>query len=154
MRDYQSIYVTAVLRADLAVTDCLIPVRVNNSLSNDLVSTKPGPYFGPRDPIGSAKKQDANTDNWEHVVGIALCVPVRGWWDEGHNGQKDVGEKENNCNGKISVERRCPVLRLAVVQIDETSSNEAVDPSSWIGIATYREETLARIFLERNCTSC
>ena len=54
--------------------------------------------------------------------------------DIGHNGQEGVGSELEMTDGKAGVPGGRPVLPLLVLEIDETSSDEAVDPCSRVGL--------------------
>lgn len=119
----------------LAVPNNLIAVLVDNPLRNDLMPAHGRPKLGPQPPVGGAKKQDGNANDGEDVVRISVAVPVSLGRDEWHNRQEHVAKEEDDGDGEVGVPPRCPLFLLVVVQIDETRSDEAVDPGAGVGVS-------------------
>ena len=55
-------------------------------------------------------------------------------WDEGYNGQEDVGSEVEKTDGKDCVPGGRPILALPILEIDETGSYGPIDPCSRVGV--------------------
>jgi len=90
-------------------------------LWNDLVSANLQPYTSPEEPVEGTSEKHTDTNDGENEVRIPIRILHTIRRDEGHNGQ------EGMTGGR-------PVLSLLVPEIDETSSDEPVDPCAGVGV--------------------
>jgi hypothetical protein len=127
----------------LDIPDMLITLRVFISLTNNLVSAKLRPYFGPAEPVYYTKEQDSDANNGKHDPRVAFGVSVAIRRDKRYEREEDIGEEIDDRDGQVSVPRRFPSLALIEVQVNETGGDEAVDPGTGIGIEI-RDEIVSR----------
>lgn len=92
----------------------------------------PRPHLGPQRPVKGAKEKDRNTHDGEHIVRVSVGVPVSIGGDERYEDEEEVRQQEDDNDRQVRVPAGCPVLLLAVVQVDEAAGDEAVDPGAGV----------------------
>lgn len=122
------------LNSNLTVSDNLGTILIKTPISNNLVASNTRKNLCPETPVNTSKDQDTNTNNREDVVRVPIRVDISIRWNEGNNGEEDVGENVDDRDGEVGVPRGRPVLRLFVMEVDETSGDEAVDPRAGISV--------------------
>ena len=127
--------VSSIPRADLTVPHCFATINlINVPLWNDFISPNLRPYTSPESPIDGASEEHTNTNDGKDEVRVPVGILHAIGRDEGHDGQESVGSEVEETDGKKSVPGRRPVLALLVLEVDKTSSDEAVDPRAGIGV--------------------
>src|SRR5690242_6973444 len=109
-------------------------LRVLVPLRYDLVPAQLGPHLCPAEPVEHTEEQDADTNNREDVVRVAICVPGAGRRNEGHDGQENVGGEVKHGNRQVCVPWGLPALLLRVMQVDQASGDKSIDPGTGVGV--------------------
>ena len=121
--------------ADLTVPDRFTTINlINVPLWNDLVAPNLRPYTGPEEPVEGSSEKHTNTNDGENEVGIPVGILDAVGRNEGHDGQEYIGSEVEEADGKEGVPRRRPILALPVLEVDETSGDETVDPRAGVGV--------------------
>lgn len=120
------------LDSNLAVSDNLRPILIKAAISNNLVTSNSRKNLCPETPVHTSQDQNTDTNNRENVVRIPIRVDISIRWNERDKGEEDVGENVDDRDGEVGVPRGRPVLRLFVMEVDETSGDETVDPRAGI----------------------
>lgn len=122
-------------RADFTVSHRFNTINlINVPLRNNLVSTNLRPNASPQKPVEGTGEKHTDTNDGENKIRIPLGILHAVGGDEGHNGQEEVGSEVEKNDGKEGVPGGRPVLALLVLEIDETSSDEPVDPCAGVGV--------------------
>ena len=122
-------------RLHLTIPNHLYSFFVSNSLRHNLVSLDSWPEPGPQRPVDAAQDEDTNTHDREDIVRVTIRPKVAiGWRDEWHDCQEDVAQQEDYCDGQPCAPSRIPWLLPLILQVDETSGDEAVDPGAGVSV--------------------
>lgn len=117
----------------------LVPHHLNTRLverpvRHNFVAAEFGDDLVPEQPVDGTKEENTDTHNWEDVVRVAVGGPAALGWEEGHEDEEEVGHEPEDGDGKVGVPWRRPVFRLCVLQVDQTSPDEGINPRSRVGI--------------------
>ena len=118
----------------LDILDVLRSIFVNMSLTDNLVSTNLWPDLGPASPVKDTEEQDADTDDGEDVERITVGIPITIRRNEGYDSEEDIGKEVEHGDWKVGVPWRGPSFTLRVVQVNETRTDESVDPGTGVGV--------------------
>jgi hypothetical protein len=125
----------SITRADFVVQHRFIIIDfINVPPRNDFVSTNSRPYTGPQRPEEGSSEKYTDTNDGENEVRIPFrnYTPLSGM--KGQNGQEGIGNEVEQIDGKEGVPRGRPIFAFFVLEMNETSSNGAIDPRPRVGI--------------------
>lgn len=122
-------------RFDLPIPIHLFATILDSSMSLDSISANRRPDLGPARPVDSSKEQNSNPDDGEHEIRISLAIPIAIRRDKRDDGEEHVGQQVQYTDRQVCKPRRCPVLGFSVMEINETSGNESIYPSTGVGTA-------------------
>ena len=101
-----------------------------------VVPAQPREEPRPHEPVDAAREDDARADDAVKVVRqVFVDVLVGGVWrDVRRDGEVDVAEQEEDGHGERRLDRRVPVVLVAVeVEVDEAPGYEDVHDGEWVG---------------------
>lgn len=111
-------------------------IVVDEDLLAQLVAAELGQQLGPEQPVNTAGDDDGGADDAVQVVGQVIVDVLVGRLrrDVRRDDEVDVGQQEEDGDGQRGLDRRVPVVLVAVqVEVHEAARDEDVDDSQRVG---------------------
>lgn len=87
----------------LLIPNDLCSTIIESSLSNNLVASKAWQNLSPNNPVKATEDKNANTNDWERVVWVAIGVDVSFRWNKWDDCQEDIRQAVEDCDRQIGI---------------------------------------------------